>query len=90
MNRVLHEGMDKEASLSKDVNTIRKVLGWDEQPTPTQKEKPTMEGYAAWLRTEKCKKKTDDEIQNAIHEGFQENMDRLEKTMEEYVRARDS
>jgi len=30
LNRRVHEGMDKEASLAKDVNTIRKVLGWDE------------------------------------------------------------
>ena len=59
LNRRVHEGMDKEASLAKDVNTIRKVLGWDEtslvqtkstdvkeskeEPAPVDKEKSTIE-----------------------------------------------
>ena len=32
LNRRVREGMDKEVSLAKDVNTIRKVLGWMKLP----------------------------------------------------------
>ena len=42
LNRYVPEGMDDDASLSKDVNKIRQILGWDEQSTPAKKEKPTL------------------------------------------------
>ena len=93
LNRRLREGLDKEASLSKDVNIIRKVLGWDEtslvqtksidiKESKEEPEKSTVERYAAWLRTEKGKKKFIDEIQNVIREELQENMDSLKKFVE--------
>ncbi len=99
LNRRVHEGMDKEASLAKDVNTIRKVLGWDEtslvqtkstdvKESKEELKKPTMEGYAAWLRTEKGKENID-ELENSVNKQLQvieeltEQVDRLVAQIEE-------
>ena len=58
LNRLIPEGMDEDALLSKNVNKIRQFLGWDEvvlvnpkstdvkesneQPTPADKEEPML------------------------------------------------
>ena len=38
MKRLVPEGIDEDATLSKNVNEIRHILGWDEQVAPTDKE----------------------------------------------------
>ena len=42
LNRLVPEGMDKDTALTKNVNKIRHIIGWDEQSTPAKKEKPTL------------------------------------------------
>ena len=69
LNRRVHQGMDKEESLSKDVDIIRKVLGWDEQAAPADKPKVTLESYTDYLRK---KKEMGKQIQDAVNEGTKE------------------
>ena len=54
----------------------------NDQAAPADKAKCDLEKYAAWLRTEKGKKKFIDEIQNTIHERFQKHTDRIKKLTE--------
>ena len=95
LNRRVHQGMDKEESLSKDVDIIRKVLGWDEsseqtksadakqsndEATPTNKPKITLESYANYLRNKEKKKLSAEQIQDALKkpmEELQEDVDEL-------------
>ena len=80
LNRRVHQGMDKEESLSKDVDIIRKVLGWDEQAAPADKPKVTLESYANYLRKKEGKKLTNEQIQDAVNEGvkgLRESIDEL-------------
>ena len=80
LNRRVHQGMDKEASLSKDVDIIRKVLGWDEQAAPADKPKVTLESYANYLRKKEGNEKLVKQIQDALKkpmEELQEDVDEL-------------
>ena len=70
--------MDKEESLSKDVDIIRKVLGWDESSEQTksadakqsnEQTKVTLESYTDYLRK---KKEMGKQIQDAVNEGTKE------------------
>ena len=78
LNRRVHQGMDKEESLSKDVDIIRKVLGWDESSEQTksadakqsnEQTKVTLESYTDYLRK---KKEMGKQIQDAVNEGTKE------------------
>ena len=78
--RRVHQGMDKDESLAKDVDIIRKVLGWDEQAAPADKPKVTLESYANYLRKKEGKKLTNEQIQDAVNEGvkgLRESIDEL-------------
>ena len=89
LNRRVHQGMDKEESLSKDVDIIRKVLGWDESSEQTksadakqsnEQTKVTLESYANYLRKKEGKKLTNEQIQDAVNEGvkgLRESIDEL-------------
>ena len=89
LNRRVHQGMDKEESLSKDVDIIRSVLGWDEstdvkqsndEPAPTNKPKVTLESYANYLRKKEGNEKLVKQIQDALKkpmEELQEDVDEL-------------
>ena len=66
LNRRVHQGMDKEESLSKDVGIIRSVLGWDKSleqtksadaKQPNEQSKVTLESYANHLRKKMEKEK---------------------------------
>ncbi len=99
MNRRLREGLDKEASLSKDVNIIRKVLGWDEtslvqtksidikeskeEPVPADKPKVTLESYTNYLRKKKEMEQLTKQIQNAVNEELKEPLDELKESIDE-------
>ena len=78
LNRRVHQGMDKEESLSKDVDIIRKVLGWDESSEQTksadakqsnEQTKVTLESYTDYLRK---KKEMGKQILDAVNEGTKE------------------
>jgi len=89
LNRRVHQGMDKEESLSKDVDIIRKVLGWDESSEQTksadakqsnEQTKVTLESYTNYLRKKEGKKLTNEQIQDAVNEGvkgLRESIDEL-------------
>ena len=99
LNRRLHEGMDKEASLSKDVKTIRNVLRWDEtslaktksadvkeskeEPVPADKPKVTLESYTNYLRKKKEMEQLTKQIQNAVNEELKEPLDELKESIDE-------
>ena len=80
LNRRVHQGMDKEESLSKDVGIIRSVLGWDKSleqtksadaKQPNEQSKVTLESYANHLRKKMEKEKettyTIEQMQAAIN-----------------------
>ena len=89
LNRRVHQGMDKEESLSKDVDIIRKVLGWDESSEQTksadakqsnEQTKVTLESYANYLRKKEGNEKLVKQIQDALKkpmEELQEDVDEL-------------
>ena len=66
LNRRVHQGMDKDESLAKDVKIIRSVLGWDKSleqtksadaKQPNEQSKVTLESYANHLRKKMEKEK---------------------------------
>ena len=89
LNRRVHQGMDKEESLSKDVDIIRKVLGWDESSEQTksadakqsnEQTKVTLESYANYLRKKEGNEKLVKQIQDALKkpmEELQEDVDEV-------------
>ena len=90
LNRRVHQGMDKEESLSKDVGIIRSVLGWDEstdvkqsndEPAPTNKPKVTLESYANHLRK---KAEQEELIQDAVNKGTKELREDIEELKARY------
>ena len=90
LNRRVHQGMDKEESLSKDVDIIRSVLGWDEstdvkqsndEPAPTNKPKVTLESYANHLRK---KAEQEELIQDAVNKGTKELREDIEELKARY------
>ncbi|NMJ87829.1 MAG: hypothetical protein EX285_08350 [Thaumarchaeota archaeon] len=69
--------MDKDESLSKDVDIIRSVLGWDKSLEQTksadvkqsnEQTNVTLESYANYLRKKEGKKLTNEQIQDAVNE----------------------
>ena len=94
--RRVHQGMDKDESLAKDVKIIRSVLGWDksseqtksadakqsnDEPAPTNKPKITLESYANYLRK---KKEQEELIQDAVNEGTKELREDIEELKSRY------
>ena len=87
--RRVHQGMDKDESLAKDVDIIRKVLGWDESSEQTksadakqsnEQTKVTLESYANYLRKKEGNEKLVKQIQDALKkpmEELQEDVDEL-------------
>ncbi len=43
LNRYVPDGVDKDTVLTKNVNKIRHILGWDEQSTPAKKKSITVD-----------------------------------------------
>ena len=75
--RRVHQGMDKDESLAKDVGIIRNVLGWDKSLEQTksadvkqsnEQTNVTLESYANYLRKKEGKKLTNEQIQDAVNE----------------------
>ena len=96
LNRRVHQGMDKDESLAKDVKIIRSVLGWDksleqtksadakqsnDEATPTNKPKITLESYTNYLRK---KKEQEELIQDAVNEGTKELREDIEELKARY------
>ena len=89
LNRRVHQGMDKDESLAKDVKIIRSVLGWDKSLEQTksadakqsnEQTKVTLESYANYLRKKEGNEKLVKQIQDALKkpmEELQEDVDEL-------------
>ena len=90
LNRRVHQGMDKEESLSKDVDIIRSVLGWDKSleqtksadaKQPNEQSKVTLESYANHLRK---KAEQEELIQDAVNKGTKELREDIEELKARY------
>ena len=93
LNRRVHQGMEKEESLSKDVGIIRSVLGWDKSleqtksadvKQPNEQSKVTLESYANYLRNKEKKKLSAEQIQDAVNEGTKELREDIEELKSKY------
>ena len=90
LNRRVHQGMDKDESLAKDVKIIRSVLGWDKSleqtksadaKQPNEQSKVTLESYTNYLRK---KKEQEELIQDAVNEGTKELREDIEELKSRY------
>ena len=97
LNRRVHQCMDKEESLSKDVGIIRSVLGWDKSleqtksadaKQPNEQSKVTLESYANHLRKKMEKEKettyTIEQMQAALNEQTKKLREDIEEVKARY------
>ena len=57
LNRRVPECIDEDITLTKNVNKIHHILGWDEQPTPADEESRLINDIAKRIREEQTEEK---------------------------------